>query len=219
MKYLTRLVLYGVAGIWCLAGSPSAYAFQSYFSNRDMQFDNVQMFPRWVDMMSRYDAESHKLNDICGDDRYSPCKLKEWKDFLTALQDKPLREQLESINSFINKYPYITDIVNWGVDNYWETPYEFQRKSGNCKDYAIAKLMSLRALGVSGDILRVVVVQDLNLGGIIHAVLIAYDDGEGLILDNQIKQVVPALKIYHYVPIYSINERHWWQYYMTPVIQ
>jgi predicted transglutaminase-like cysteine proteinase len=63
-----------------------------------------------------------------------------------------------------------------------------------------------------GDILRVVVVQDLNLGGIIHAVLIVFIGKDAYILDNQIKQVVPALKIYHYVPIYAINEDHWWKY-------
>ena len=214
MSHLSRLGILVAVCALLLAETSPAHAFQSYFVNREMEFDNVQMFPKWIDMMARYHAESHKLNDICGDEDYSTCKLKDWKEFLTGLQDKPLKEQMDEINRFINKYPYITDIVNWGIDNYWETPYEFQRKSGNCKDYAIAKFMSLRALGVTGDILRVVVVDDLNLGGIIHAVLIVYVDDEAFILDNQIKQVVPALRIYHYVPIYSINEKHWWQYYM-----
>ena len=202
-------------GALFFSGTVRAAPFQSYFVNREMQFDDVQAFPKWTGMMARYHADSHKLNDICGDEEYSACKLKGWKDFLTGLQGKPLMEQMDAINRFIDKYPYVEDIVNWGVDNYWETPYEFQRKSGNCKDYAIAKFMSLRALGVTGDVLRVVVVQDLNLGGIIHAVLMVYVDDDRYILDNQIKQVVLATSIYHYVPIYSINERHWWQYFMT----
>ena len=75
--------------------------------------------------------------------------------------------------------------------------------------------MSLRALGVEGDVLRVAVVQDLNLGGIIHAVLVVYIGSTAYILDNQIKQVMLATKIYHYVPIYSINEKHWWQQFPT----
>lgn len=192
-----------------------AKAFQSYFVNREEQSDNVGEFPRWTDMLSRYDAEAHTLENICGDERYSACKLKEWKDFLAGLQGKPLMEQMTAVNHFINKYPYIDDIVNWGTDNYWETPYEFQRKSGNCKDYAIAKFISLRAIGVMGDVVRVAVVQDLNLGGIIHAVLIVFVGKDAYILDNQIKQVMPAVKIYHYVPIYSINEDHWWRYLVS----
>ncbi|MDR3424759.1 MAG: transglutaminase-like cysteine peptidase [Alphaproteobacteria bacterium] len=194
--------------------STTRFIFHSFFIDREKEFDNIQMFPRWIDMLSRYNAESHTLNAICGADPYSPCKLKDWKATLEGLRGKPLPEQLDAVDRFINAYPYVDDIVNWGFDNYWETPYEFQRKSGNCKDYAIAKFMSLRALGVPNSQMRVVVVRDLNLGGIIHAVLIVFIDEKGYILDNQIKQVMPADKIYHYVPIYSINERHWWQHFM-----
>lgn len=191
-----------------------AQAFQSYFINREVKADNIKMFPKWVDMLSRYDDASHKLDDICGEDQYSACKLKDWKDFLTDLRGKPLLEQMSAVNRFVNKYPYVEDIVNWGMEDYWETPYEFQLKNGDCEDYAIAKFMSLRALGISGDVLRVAIVRDLNLGGIIHAVLVVYVNGEAYVLDNQIKQVIPAIKIYHYVPVYSINEKHWWQQFV-----
>jgi predicted transglutaminase-like cysteine proteinase len=186
----------------------------SYFINREVKADNIRMFPRWVNMLGRYQSESHKLNDICGDELYSACKLKDWKDFLISLRGLPLAQQLDAVNRFINKYPYIDDIVNWGIDNYWETPYEFQLKSGNCKDYAIAKFMSLRALGIPNDALRVEVVQDLNLGGVIHAVLVVFVDEKSYMLDSQIKQVITTDKVYHYVPIYSINEQHWWQHFM-----
>jgi predicted transglutaminase-like cysteine proteinase len=47
---------------------------------------------------------------------------------------------------------------------------------------------------------------------VIHAVLGVYDKGEWLILDNQSTQVMPALSIYHYKPIYGINEDAWWSY-------
>jgi predicted transglutaminase-like cysteine proteinase len=60
--------------------------------------------------------------------------------------------------------------------------------------------------------MRVIILQDLNLGGIIHAVLGIYEGDELYILDNQIKQVIPARKIYHYKPIYAINEDNWWRY-------
>jgi len=214
MKSVWRIKVWAIIGLMLLWGMPSAQAFQSYFVSREVRADSIELFPKWTGVLARYNAAAHGLDAICGTEMYSPCRLKGWKEFLITQKDKPLDEQIEAINRFINAYPYIEDIVNWGVDDYWETPYEFQTRNGDCEDFAIAKFMSLRALGVSGDVLRVTIVRDLNLGGIIHAILLATVDGEKYILDNQVKQVVPALKIYHYVPVYAINEQHWWQYYM-----
>ena len=186
--------------------------YHSMLISHEVRHSNIDMFPRWTGMLERYETEANKLNTICGDEQHNPCKLKEWKSFLEGIKNEPLYKQLEEINRFVNKYPYVDDIVNWGFNNYWETPYEFQRKSGNCKDYAIAKFMSLRALGVPNELMRILVVKDLNLRGTIHAVLIVYSDEKSYILDNQIKQVMPAEKIYHYMPIYSINESNWWRH-------
>src|SRR3546814_10214490 len=72
----------------------------------------------------------------------------------------------------------------------------------------IAKFMALRALGVDNAEMRIVVLNDLNLR-IGHAVLVVYVDGKALVLDNQIKSVVPADTIRHYQPVYSVNEDGW----------
>ena len=69
--------------------------------------------------------------------------------------------------------------------------------------------MSLRTLGFKDSELRVVVLQDLNLG-VAHAVLIVYLDGQALLLDNQIGRVIDQAKVRHYRPYYSINEKFWW---------
>ena len=94
---------------------------------------------------------------------------------------------------------------------YWASPGEFFRRHGDCEDYAIAKFLSLRALGFDDAAMRIVVLQDLNLG-IAHAVLAVELGGETLILDNQVADVVPARAIRHYRPIYAVNETHWWLY-------
>lgn len=197
-----------------LGPAPSAYALQSYFINNEVKADNIEMFPKWMEMLTHYNAESHTLDTLCGKEQYNPCKLKDWKNFMEALKGKPRMEQLTQVNAFANRYPYIEDIVNWGLEDYWETVYEFQRKAGDCEDYAIAKFTALRALGVPNDDMRIEIVEDINLGGIIHAILIVFVDGQVYVLDNQIKQVVPAVSIYHYKPIYSINEAHWWRHIM-----
>ena len=85
----------------------------------------------------------------------------------------------------------------------------FMTKDGDCEDYAIAKFMSLRQLGFDNGQMRVVVVDDLNLG-VAHAILVVYLDGRAFVLDNQIASVVPAEIIRHYRPVYSINEDAWW---------
>jgi predicted transglutaminase-like cysteine proteinase len=59
--------------------------------------------------------------------------------------------------------------------------------------------------------MRVVVVQDTNLR-IPHAVMSIDRAGETLILDNQIEEVISDKHIYHYVPVYSINEKSWWMH-------
>jgi predicted transglutaminase-like cysteine proteinase len=109
----------------------------------------------------------------------------------------------------MNRQRYLTDPRNYGVKDYWATPIQFLKRDGDCEDYAIAKFISLRALGFTNDMLRIVVLQDLNLR-IGHAILVVYLDGRALVLDNQVRRVVPAETIRHYQPIYSINEQHWW---------
>ena len=111
----------------------------------------------------------------------------------------------------------MTDMVNWGQADYWETIHEFLRQDGDCEDYAIAKYFSLKALGFDPATMRIVIVEDMNLHTP-HAVLAVYasanpGDGKGdapLILDNQLPHPVKATSILHYRPIYSINETAWW---------
>jgi predicted transglutaminase-like cysteine proteinase len=69
----------------------------------------------------------------------------------------------------------------------------------------------LKQLGFSVDDMRVVVVQDTNLR-ISHAVMALNRNDDILILDNQIKQVISHKDIFHYVPVYSVNEKNWWMH-------
>ena len=189
----------------------SAHARQSYFINHEVEYNTLTNFPKWTGVLSRYFKDAKPLEPPCGPSTYNPCKLKEWNDFLDSQRSKTLSEQVESVNSYINRSAYILDINNWGINDYWATPFEFQRRNGDCEDYAIAKYMSLRSLGVPADKLRVVILQDLNLG-IMHAVLIVFVGSDVMVLDNQSPHVKNALNIYHYKPIYSINEEHWWKH-------
>lgn len=179
------------------------------FGTAETRSDNLRPFTKWTVMLDRYGRE--KTLDVapCAQLGAAKCRPKAWHDYLATLQGKPRRQQVDLINSYMNQRAYIEDLPNYGVPDYWATPREFLGKEGDCEDYAIAKYMSLRHIGFTDAELRLVVVQDLNLG-VPHAVLIVYINGQALLLDNQIKSVVDQAKVRHYRPYYSINEKFWW---------
>jgi predicted transglutaminase-like cysteine proteinase len=179
------------------------------FGARETRSENLRPFQKWLGALERHFGDRMALDSPCVPGGLERCVLQNWRGFLESLRHLDRRAQVEAVNKFANDHPYVTDLVNWGVDDYWETPREFLERNGDCEDYAITKFLSLRFLGFDNDSLRIVVLKDLNLQ-IYHAVLVVYLDGDILALDNQIKAVVSTERIRHYRPIYSVNERFWW---------
>ena len=194
-----------------LAGVPAARAEShlSLFGTAEIENDNLAPMTHWTGMIERMRTTPEPFADVCEEAEEQLCHLKQWNGFLDGIKGLDQRTQLDKVNAFMNQFPYIDDITNWGRANYWEAPLEFLHKSGDCKDYAIAKYMSLRYLGWPVDELRLVVLRDMNLSAD-HAVLAVYFDDRILVLDNQIRDVINADSIHHYHPYYSINEEHWW---------
>jgi len=186
------------------------------FGSHETMSRHLEAFKKWTDMLAREkkehdDAQPKRI--VCPRGAERQCYMQSWHDLLRFLKDKPANIQLREINARMNKAPYITDIVNWGVPDYWETLKEFFKKDGDCEDYAIAKYMSLKELGFDPDSMRIVVVQDTNLD-VAHAILVVFYKGSRLILDNQIPFVVKEKAVLHYRPFYSINEHAWWLHRM-----
>jgi predicted transglutaminase-like cysteine proteinase len=206
------LILFAAASI-SISPAQAIPSYHSYFVMDSVRSDDLTLFKKWTSVIERFTQERETFTADCESGNNQACAIQAWQDMLDTLRDLPLRQQLVKINDWANEHPYIIDQINWGVEDYWETPYEFMEANGDCEDYAIAKYYSLRMLGVSEEHLRIIIVQDFNLGGIIHAVLGVYDKNSLLVLDNQIKQVMPARKIYHYRPIYGVNEAAWWEYF------
>jgi len=193
---------------------PAAYAQvkPSFFGTSEQKSTNLTAFKKWNGALARYAKErAQARSGGCSAQKLNTCNFKKWMDFLNTLRKKDLVSQIRAVNDYMNRAPYITDPVNWGQKDFWAAPGEFMAKFGDCEDYAIAKYISLRLLGYKDDNLRVVAVKDLNLK-IGHAVLIVYYKGKPYVLDNQIKQVVPASKIKHYLPVFSINASAWWKH-------
>jgi predicted transglutaminase-like cysteine proteinase len=208
-----------VRGLWLAAALvaagiplPAAGGEPSYpplFGSREIRSVSLGPFQKWTGMLVRQIEERPLYDGPCTARRFNRCHLTEWRQLLHDVAVLEPHAQLDAVNSFMNRAPYVTDPVNYGVPDYWATPLQFLNKDGDCEDYAIAKFVSLRQLGFANDQMRIVVVDDLNLR-IPHAILVVYLAGRAYVLDNQISRVVPAEVINHYKPIYSINEQAWW---------
>jgi len=132
-----------------------------------------------------------------------------WPATREALKGKPLLEQLTVVNKFFNRYPYRLDMAVYGVQDYWATPAEFMKNSGDCEDYAIIKYYALKQLGLDPDSMRIAVVTDV-IRNLAHAVLAVYHEGNAYILDNLSNLVLPHTRLTHYRSQFSVNENYRW---------
>ncbi len=174
----------------------------SLFGHQGVVSGDTTAFTKWNDVIAREHQE------LAG--AHSPATTT-WLSFLETLRGLSRAEQLAAVNSYANRIAYISDADNYGQTDHWATTAEFLSRGGDCEDYAIAKYMSLQLLGFPTDQMRVVILFDQQKQER-HAVL-AVDDGNSVkILDNQNRNVVAAIDIDHYQPIYAISQTNWWRY-------
>lgn len=173
---------------------------QTLFNYIEIPQHNLQAVQQWTKIQKR-----HPKEDIPSASK----SLQKWDQYLQKIQHFYPAKQLIAINTFTNNHPYILDIINYGVKDYWAIVREFLQNNGDCEDFAITKFYSLRRLGFKNNQLRIVILQDTNLK-IAHAVLAVYETNDIVILDNQVNQIMSHNDIKHYTPIYSINENGWW---------
>jgi predicted transglutaminase-like cysteine proteinase len=142
-------------------------------------------------------------------------KFQSWRQLVEAPVRASDLEQLQRVNDFFNRHTVFTeDSAAWGQTDYWATPTEtIGLGYGDCEDYAIAKLFTLRLLGIAPEKLKLIYVQArtgtagaVNLSA--HMVLAYYSrpDGEPLVLDNLIDEIRPASRRPDLAPVFSFND-------------
>ena len=102
----------------------------------------------WSGMMSR----SRETAADCAEPAGSACLMVEWRAFMGDQAGRPALDQLAAVNDYVNRVRYRDDRVNWGLRDYWAAPREFFARGGDCEDFAIAKYLSLRALGFQTEV-------------------------------------------------------------------
>jgi predicted transglutaminase-like cysteine proteinase len=162
---------------------------------------------QWRQMLKRWADGKDCDSDTCSSAGWSAMVAK-------VTEGGDLVAKVKTANALINKHTYIEDITNWNAAEYWETPYEFLKKSGDTEDFAIAKYFLLKAAGVPVDDMQIIAVRVKALGDIGHAILAVRSDSTHiLILDNRSPAVLDAQLIKtEYKPVLGLNENSWCAY-------
>lgn len=103
------------------------------------------------------------------------------------------REQMARVNLAVNELPYVADAEQYKRDDFW-TSIEDQG-SGDCEDYAIAKLRTLLGLGWPLEALRLACCY--TEGNEYHAVLVVDTPAKNIsyMLDNRYPEPVDISKL------------------------
>ena len=167
--------------------------------------DDVSSLSHWSALLKRFEAPMRATAPV------SPGIIA-WRAEIQRLKGLSPHEQLRRVNDFMNRAPYVDDQARFGPDGYWyATPERFFSSGGDCKDYALVKYASLRALGFPPEQLRIAVVMDITKN-ILHAILIVKESNAAYVLDNQAQNIEPISNVDRYQPIFSVNGTGWWKY-------
>ena len=207
-KYIRALAALALAAFAIVAPTHSLAFPPDLFGFTQAAQDDVRAFPQWLDALERHLRDNLRDGD-CGERQLNRCHMAEWLAFLARVRALPQQDQLREVNRYANEKDYVLDLENYAVEDYWAVPREFLGNGGDCEDFAITKYFSLGWLGFPREEMRIVVVQDTNLR-VPHAVLAVGRGADILILDNQVREVLPDERVVHYAPVFSLNERSWW---------
>ena len=118
-------------------------------------------------------------------------RLNALEKLIARLQDSSDEEKLKEVNYFYNNLRFLSDDNHWALEDYWATPVELiASNGGDCEDFAIAKYLTLRSLGLSDEQLRLTYVKALKINQA-HMVLTYFPNAqaEPLVLDNLIDTI------------------------------
>ena len=179
-----------------------------------------ELWEKWIGVQRTLADEIVQLA-LCNGDRercVSPAALR----FLAIVDNAKAREgraRLGEINRAINLAIHpMSDLARYGEIDVWSSPLlTFTTGTGDCEDYAIAKLVALNQAGIPPDDLRIVIMH-ATIRGEHHAVAAARLDGRWLTLDNRRMAMVEDAQIRNYRPLYVIDQYGVMQYVDAPVL-
>ncbi len=213
-SFLFCLAISLLVGVWGCGSKASAKPTggippgKGLFRSHEFR-STLKALPNWTRVLATAEEQTDKFFSCDSSQEVCSSAALSWQKIIRKSQGLEAMVQLKEVNKYFNRWPYRLDIDVYGVTDYWATPGEFLKLSGDCEDFSITKYYALRKLGFSVDNLRIVLLKD-TIRNIAHAVLAVKLNGESYILDNMSDLVLPHLKYKHYVPQYSVNEFYRW---------
>ena len=170
---------------------------------------SLRALPQWTRVMASSQAQVDAMTSCDPERNNCSTAALSWQKIIREAREQAAFEQLKTVNAYFNRWPYRLDIDVYGESEYWATPQEFLRLSGDCEDYSITKYYALKQLGIPVERMRIVMLID-TIRGIPHAIL-AVKQGDGTyVLDNLTDMVLSHQRYEHYKPQYSVNELYRW---------
>lgn len=189
---------------------PAAVLPFGIFGSLELQTNATKGLGEWRRVQSAMRVEQKTYDDCDAGGKGCPAHLRDWRGKLKIWSAADPSAQLSLVNSWVNRrIRYAEDSNAFGAKDFWASPAISLKGRGDCEDYAIAKYASLKALGVSEDRMRIVIVKDTRKK-IGHAVLSVKMPADIYILDNQNAEPILHQRISHYAPVYSINAGGRW---------
>jgi predicted transglutaminase-like cysteine proteinase len=121
------------------------------------------------------------------------------------------RELLARVNQWVNRaIAYVGDDRNYRQRDYWATAEQtIARGKGDCEDFAILKMQMLRAAGIDGERMKLVLLRDLAANAD-HAFLLVQTDAGKLVLDNVTDRLTDGSQADAVRPLLSFSEDRRW---------
>lgn len=189
-----------VFGLFAAIGVQPALAAQSPLREADpiMQVPVMQMslsrLPQWGEVQSRHASQVRNGSEA-------------WRTAIASVRGSG--DLLSAVNSYVNQARYVADSSNWGRPDYWATPTELFTRGGDCEDYAMAKYLLLRELGVAASQMRILVMRAAN-GIPEHAVLLVQTADNLVVLDNMRSRVYNYSRRTSQAISYAFNQSAMW---------
>lgn len=165
------------------------------------------LWKKWRNVSKEMEADTASLaacrNDI---DKCSAADLR-FQAMIEAVSKHDGRGRIETANRLVNgAVRYTSDLSQHGVIDHWSSALEtLGWGRGDCEDYAIAKYVLLRSVGVPDSDLRILLGRD-RAAREDHAVLAVKAGASWIILDNRSANTSADADFTHFTPLYAVDQ-------------
>ena len=177
------------------------------FGLNTVPVSNGEVLSKWIGVEADIRAENDILSRCRASAELCPAAARRFLAIVDQGQVQTGRARIGIINRAINlAIRPMSDLAQWGVIDRWSAPLvTLTTGLGDCEDYAIAKYVALKEVGVAAEDVKLIIVRELAVGGE-HAVVAVRFDGHWIILDNRWLILAEDSQIRQMVPLFVLNQ-------------